>query len=140
MLANRNFPFPAVSQLRREVDRLFDNYAEPSRMRPFPALNAWEDGHRLMVEAEVPGLKLDDLDITIDGNELTIQGRRAPMADENIVFHRRERGTGEFVRRVTLPVDVDADSVEAALKDGVLTIVLPKSEKARARKIEVKTA
>jgi HSP20 family protein len=143
MLATRNFAVPPFSELRRELDRMFDNFVGTSalpRTQTFPALNAWEDGERVLVEAEVPGLTLENLDITIHGNELKIQGQRPHLADEKVTYHRRERGTGEFTRFLTLPVDVDAERVEAALKNGVLTIVLPKSEKARARKIEVKTA
>lgn len=134
---------PAV-ELRRELDRLFDGFLGrdygQSLSRPFPALNVWEDGERVMAEAEVPGLGMEDLEILIQGNELTIKGRRSPLEGENLVYHRRERGTGEFVRFLTLPVEVDADRVEAAMKDGVLTIVMPKAERARARKIKVRTA
>ncbi len=143
MMLARTLPtVPPVSELRRELDRVFDGFLgtrfAPPRQRAFPALNAWEDGNRMFVEAEVPGLAMEDLDIQIQGNELTIRGQRKPV-ESNVVYHRRERGTGEFTRFVTLPVEVDADNVEAALKDGVLTIILPKAEKARARRIEVKS-
>ncbi len=144
MLARRNLAMPSHAELRRELDRVFDGFlgpqANPMRSRAYPALNVWESDERLMVEAEVPGLNMDDLDITIQGNELTIKGRRQSLEGENLVYHRRERGTGEFTRFMTLPFDVDADRVEAALKDGVLMIILPKSEQARARKITVKSA
>lgn len=144
LLTRPVFGVPTMHELRRELDRLFDNFVPGelfgTRPTAFPALNAWEDGERLMIEAEVPGLKLDDLEITVKGNELMLKGTRPAVEDEQTVYHRRERGCGEFARYVTLPVDVDADRVEAALKNGVLTIVLPKAEKARARKITVKTA
>jgi HSP20 family protein len=134
---------PAFPELRREMDRLFENFlgteplAPSNGLRPFPALNLWEDAERVFAEAEMPGLRMDDLEISIQGNELAIKGRRAPLEGDNLVYHRRERGTGEFV---TLPLDVDADRVEATLKDGVLTIVMPKAETARVRKIAVKGA
>jgi HSP20 family protein len=71
---------------------------------------------------------------------LTVKGRREFSTEEGTVFHRRERRTGEFTRTLTLPVDVDPDKVEATLKDGVLTVVMPKSKAALARKIAVKPA
>jgi HSP20 family protein len=72
------------------------------------------------------------------GDELTIKGHRKPMAGEKLTYHRQERGTGEFTRLLTLPVEIDADTVEAVLQDGVLTITLPKEEAAKPRQIEVK--
>jgi HSP20 family protein len=144
MLMRRMNPASPLNELRREFDRLFDTVLSgetyPNQARPFPALNAWEDGDRLMIEAEVPGLSLDDLDITIQGNELTIKGQRKPMVGDDLVYHRRERGVGEFSRFLTLPTKVDGERVEAALKDGVLTIMLPKAETAKARKIAVRSA
>jgi HSP20 family protein len=83
---------------------------------------------------------MKDLEILIQGNELTIKGRRQTIDGDDVQYHRRERGTGEFARFVTLPMEVNAEQVEATLKDGVLTIVMPKSAMARARKITVKTA
>ncbi len=145
MLALRRIPELAPLELRREFDRLLgDFFGQPSGLgwdiRPFPAVNLWEDSERLMVEAEVPGFGMENLEILVQGNELSIKGQRKAAADGNLVYHRRERGTGEFVRAFTLPIEVDANRVEATLKDGVLRIVLPKSEAARARKIAVKTA
>ena len=145
MLARRNYNAAPLFELRRELDRLFDSFGGESpfgalRTQAYPALNVWETGERVLVEAEVPGLALDDLELLVQGNELTIKGSRPAMTGEKVVYHRRERGTEEFVRYLTLPADVDADKVEAALKNGVLTIVLPKSAKARARKITVRNA
>lgn len=144
MLAQRFPVAPPLNELRREMERLFDgfmgNRPSPLHGRAFPAMNLWEDDQRLMLEAEVPGMGLDDLDIAIQGNELTLKGQRNVVNGDNATYHRRERGVGTFTRYITLPVEVDADRVEAALKDGVLTIVLPKSEKARARKITVRSA
>lgn len=144
MLAMRGFPTPTRTDFRRELDRLFDGFLRRDPLfsggvQAYPALNLWEDADKIYAEAEVPGLSLDDLDLSITGNELTIRGRRVPVREENVVYHRRERGTGEFSRFVTLPVDVDANRVEAALNHGVLTIVMPKAEQAKARKIQVKT-
>jgi len=73
------------------------------------------------------------------GNELTIKGRRQPAQGEDLAYHRRERGTGEFTRTVTLPAEVDATKVEARLENGVVTVTMPKAATAKPRKITVKT-
>jgi HSP20 family protein len=108
------------------------------RTRVFPALNVWEDGDRFYAEAEVPGVKMDDMEIYASGNELTVRGQRKPLEDNEVTYHRQERGGGEFSRVITLPAEVNADKVEATLKNGVLTVMLPKAEAARMRKIQVK--
>lgn len=136
----------SVSTLRGEVDRLFDNYfgpmvgVPPQTARMFPALNVWEREGELYVEAELPGIRGDDLDISVVGKQLTIRGRRPDFQlEEGVSFHRRERGVGEFLRVLELPLDVDPDAVQAKLADGVLLITLPKAEAAKPRKIEVKS-
>jgi HSP20 family protein len=141
MLMTTPFPATALTQLNRELGRLFDDFAAGAPFdRPFPALNLWEDGARLIAEAEVPGHRMQDLEVLVVGDELTIKGRRSADAPEGATVHRRERGMGEFHRTLTLPVEINADAVEATLKDGVLTLVLPKAEAARARKITVRSA
>lgn len=107
--------------------------------RAFPALNVWEQGDDFYAEAELPGLKSEDLDITVVGNELTLKGQRKEEPEQGNVSHRRERGVGTFTRVVRLPVDIDASKVQATLHDGVLTLKLPKAESAKARKIQVNT-
>lgn len=139
-------------RLRGEMDRLFDEVFGdyfgrdwltgewPFRLAggTMPALNLWEDEANLYAELEVPGLKMEDLELTVTGNELTIRGEREAFEQEGVTQHRREREVGHFSRVIRLPVDVDADKVEATLKHGVLTITLPKAQSARPRKIEVK--
>ncbi len=129
------------NRLREEMDRLFRRFGGDGwgRVVPeFPAVNIWEEDNDLFVEAEVPGLKLEDLEIYVSqGNQLTIKGKRTRPEVEG-TWHRQERGYGEFSRVIALPVDVDADKVEATLKHGVLTIRLPKVAEARVRKITVK--
>lgn len=105
----------------------------------FPALNLWEDGDNLVVEAELPGLRLSDIEVLVIGNELTIKGERKAEKREEVSYHRQERGTGVFNRLVRLPVMIDAGKVEASFKDGVLTVRLPKAEAAKPRRIEVKS-
>jgi len=130
------------NQLRREMDELFGSFVRGGAFGATgaPAVNVLDVGDALAVEAEVPGVRMEDLEIFAVGNELTIKGRRPAFEGRNVVFHRQERGTGEFSRVVTLPVDVDAERVEAVMRDGVLSIRLPKAETAKPRKITVKTA
>ena len=144
MLRRINYP---VVRFRNEMDRLMDNFLEnaPSEFpfgvwgrRTFPALNVWEEGDKLLAEAEVPGLKMDDLEVTVQGDELTIKGERQAGEEEDVTYHRRERGLGRFSRVIRLPVEVNADKVQATLREGVLTITLPKAEAVLPRKIEVK--
>lgn len=131
------------NQLRREVDDLLHSFgvSVPTlagwTAPVFPAVNLWDAGDALYVEAELPGVKMEDLEIYAVGNELTLKGCR-PQMGEKVAYHRRERGVGEFSRVVMLPVEVDADRVEATLKDGVLTIKMPKSESAKPRRIMLK--
>jgi len=140
-------PFnPAWNQLQHfqtELNRLFDRWgtdaglAEPT----FPLINLYEDGNRLVVEAELPGLKLDDLEIFVTGNnQLTIKGERKFTAPEKGVRHRQERGFGTFTRTLTLPFPVDPNNVEARFENGVLHIQLAKHASALPRKIQVKAA
>ena len=137
----------AFGQLRDEMDKLFEDFFGPASalqrtvgQRTFPALNVWEDGDRLLAEAELPGVRREDLEIAVVGNEVTLKGKRSVEHATGLTFHRRERGTGEFARTVKLPVAVDPDKVEASLQDGVLHLVLPKAEAAKPRKINVKTS
>ncbi len=134
------FPF---NELRNELDRVFDAFGSRELNgfggRPMPALNIWEDGENLYAEAEVPGLRMEDLEILVMGNELTLKGRTQAGNGEGRVYHRQERLAGEFSRTLTLPVEIDADKVEATLRDGILTIRLPKAAAAKARKITVKS-
>jgi HSP20 family protein len=105
--------------------------------RSFPALNVWEYGDNLFAEAEVPGVRSEDIDVSVVGGDLTIRGRRGETQAKDATLHRRERGTGEFNRVLRLPIEVNADKVEATLKDGVLLVKLPKAESAKPRKIQV---
>jgi HSP20 family protein len=123
------------------MNRLFDRWAgdDGQGLGGFPALNVWEDGEFCHVEAELPGVELKDLEITVTGgNQLTVKGERRPLTPEKGVWHRQERGFGPFSRSLALPFHVDAEKVEARLENGVLTVRLAKHESARPRKITVK--
>ena len=145
MLANRFFPLTTFEDLRGEMDRVFgaigrtDGGSLLPRTRPLPAVNVWENQDNIFVEAEVPGMQIGDLGVEAIGRELRITGSRSVELSEGDEFHRQERSHGEFARTITLNTDVDTDKVEAVLKDGVLTITMPKAASAKARKIDVRT-
>lgn len=134
-----------LNQLCGEVDRLFEGFfrEDLTRVRPpagSPALNVWQDEQSLFVEAELPGLKIGDINVSIVDGELTIKGERSEEDAGDLVFHRRECSRLSFSRTVRLPVKIDAGRVEAVLENGVLTVTLPKAEEVMPKKIEVKTA
>lgn len=136
-----------VHHLRDDIDRLltgaFGRWAEggwPSIRRGQPAVNMWEKDDALQVELEVPGLKSDQVEISVVGDELSVQIDRPDLKQQGATYHRRERPVGSFTRVLRLPLEVDAERVEAELSDGVLTITLPKAESAKPRKIRVTAA
>ena len=146
MVMRRSRTIHPINQLRDEMDRLVTGFfgspaanqaARFVNSRTFPAMNVWESGEELYAEAELPGVKGENLEISVIGNELTLKGDRPEVQTEGQMYHRRERGEGSFTRVVRLPVEVDAERVEASLKDGVLLIKLPKAETAKPRKIQV---
>lgn len=133
------------NRLRRDMNHLlgafgYEDEREPGRTGGFPAVNVWENPESVLVEAELPGVKQENLHVYAAGNELTIKGERRPLEGEKLSYHRQERSIGTFARMMTLPCDVNPDKIEATLKDGVLRIELPKAVEARPRQIAVKTA
>lgn len=144
MLTSRSFPLMRreLSSFQDEMNRVFASIAGhrqwPGLSYSYPLVNVWSDEHNYYVEAELPGMPLDALEIFVaEGNQLTIQGERNP-AETTGTWHRQERGFGKFSRTITLPAEVDADKVQARMEHGVLRITLPKSERARPRRITVK--
>jgi HSP20 family protein len=138
--------FPQFHQLRDEVDRLFSNFvAHPTVAgatrfvtgREFPLVNVWEDMENVYAECELPGVRSEDLDVSVIGNELTVKGRRGESGEPSVTYHRRERAIGSFMRSVPLSTEVEADRVQASLRDGVLLVTLPKAESAKPRKVPV---
>jgi HSP20 family protein len=132
----------------REMDRLFDSMmsSQPFGFVPtirsqwaYPAINVWEDQDHLYAEAELPGLKMEDIEVLVTDDQLTVRGNRTVDVPDTARALRRERAVGEFERTVGLPVPIDTEGVEARLTDGVLTITLPKAAAVKPRKIEVKS-
>jgi HSP20 family protein len=103
-----------------------------------PALDISEGKDAYLVTVELPGVKLDDLEITLEGGLLTIRGERQFTSESSEEqYHRVERSSGAFRRSITLPAHVMADAVEASMEDGVLRILVPKAEEAKPKRIQV---
>ena len=145
-LMNRPNPLFRDAGLPTEVERLFrdvfDTTRAPATAGAFaPALDVeeTEDGFTLLVE--LPGVAVEDVDITLEENVLTISGERSFYAGREVdSFRRVERSFGRFHRAVRLPDRVAADRVEAGYRDGLLTITVPKAEEAKPRRIEVRAS
>lgn len=139
-------PTRDIMRLRDEFDRLFEesfDFPRWRRMEPFggPAVDVAESDDRYIVKASLPGMKADDLDISVTGNTLTIKGQ---VKDEKSIseeqYHLRERRFGSFSRTITLPASVDVESVTATYEDGVLTLSAPKVEDSQRKRITVTPA
>ena len=134
-------PFAGFRQLQRELERLARPWARLGRRvggGAYPPVNVYTSPTEVLVQCEVPGLDREDLDVNITGETLTIKGVNRPMAgEESMKFIQRERGHGEFTRTVVLPDAVEAETIEASLRDGILTVRLPKAAGAEARQIEL---
>ena len=138
-------PFEELERMRRQMDWLTGGLLRGLSREPaagvFPLMNVTEDKNNYYVRAELPGFKADELDISVTGDTLSISGeRKLPVEDEKAQYHRQEREAGKFSRIVSLPAQVDTDKVEAHCADGVLTVVLPKTEAAKPKQITVKTS
>lgn len=116
-----------------------NNGEEPVITASDPAVNIWEDAESVYVEAELPGLEREDVEIYVTGdNQFTIKGERKEKLPDKAISLRQERRLGTFDRVVALPVDVDQDKVEACLENGVLRLKMPKQEATKPRQILVK--
>ena len=104
----------------------------------YPAINVYADKDNAYVEAELPGVHSENIDITVEGDVLIIQGKKELSLENNTELYRDEIFSGSFERAVKLPSKIDADKIEATSKNGVLSIKLPMPEEVKPKKIEVK--
>jgi HSP20 family protein len=134
--------FDQLTNMRDELDRVFES-SFGSIFRPLGSLNRWnpavdvyQDNEQFTVYAELPGLKKEEIEISLNGDTLTIGGERKHEAKADQGF-RSERYFGKFQRSLTLPVAVNSEKVNATYKDGILKVVLPKAEAAKPKQIPV---
>jgi HSP20 family protein len=132
-------------QLRTEMDRLLSGFMGSTTnggssllaTRDQPAVNLWDENDSLKLEMELPGIKSEQIDISVAGDELTVKVKRPDVAEEGMTYHRRERPVGDFARVLKLPCEVNPDKVSAELHGGILTLTLAKAEAIKPRKITV---
>lgn len=140
MLINES-PF---AQMTREMDRMFARPVQSAGRRPLPAVtpavNAWQDDNALHVEAELPGYRLEDVEILAHDDTLTLRGSRELSVPEGATLLRGERASGAFERTLTLPVPINVEAVAATLRDGVLHVTLPLTPEVKPRKIAIQGA
>jgi HSP20 family protein len=106
----------------------------------WPTLDVADKDDAVVVKVDVPGMKAQDIDISVQGNTLTITGERKDVREEKDGdnYYHCERRSGSFRRDITLPTTVEADKIEAQYRDGVLTVTMPKTEQAKPKRIAVK--
>ena len=139
---------PWGGELRREMERFFDRFAEPV-LEPFatmtagawaPKLDVTETKDAMIVTAELPGVDAKEIGIELTGDLLTLKGEKEKRTEEKEErYHRVERTYGAFLRSVRLPMAVDGSKITATFKNGVLMVTLPKTPAAKGTTIPVKT-
>lgn len=136
--------FDRWATLRDEMNSLFElpltgNFARQAQLFSSwaPALDLYQNSDAVVAVVEVPGMRKEDIDISLHDGMLTIAGERERSSGESENAERTERFSGKFRRSITLPTRVDAGKVSATYKDGILTVTLPKAEEAKPKKVEV---
>ncbi|OPX23664.1 MAG: hypothetical protein B1H03_00985 [Planctomycetales bacterium 4484_113] len=135
-----------VRTLRDELDRLFGDFFEESSMEGKGSLARWapradvkEDEKAFYLKADLPGMKKEDIDISVENNQLVVTGERSFSKEEKKEdYHFVERSYGKFYRAFTLPGSVDVDNIKATYQDGVLEVELPKKEEVKPKKVSIK--
>ena len=139
-------PFRAMEEMERRFDEMFGRGFLPSMWRRLPleergrapALDIFEKNDRFVVKAEIPGMKEDDIDVSVIGDTLTIKGEcKAEKEVKEEDYYCCERSYGSFSRSIALPSSVDAKKIEASYEDGILEISLPKAPEVKPKKIAV---
>ncbi|HEU5262383.1 MAG TPA: Hsp20/alpha crystallin family protein [Gemmatimonadales bacterium] len=142
-------PAAEASTLERQISRLFNDtlgnpdwqYRDSAGASWVPPVDIFEEADAIRIVAEVPGVRPEDIKISLENNVLTIHGMKEQVARERTErVHRYERTYGAFERSFTLPATVDAGNIKATYEHGVLTVTLPKAENAKPRQIEVQVA
>lgn len=137
-------PWAEFERIRQGLDELSQNLVSEGKAQMhatvYPPLNMYETKDALILKAELPGVRVEDLEISLEGDTLTLQGKRLRSQDDTTTsYHRREIETGNFSRALALPTKVDLDKMIAKLANGILTITLQKAEEVKPRQIKIST-
>jgi len=138
-------PLADVAVLQNRLNSIFSDFARPDDTQEslsagnfVPAVDVYEDEHKLVLKLEVPGIKQEDLDVRLENQTLTVKGQRKFESEEKEEnFHRIERRFGSFSRSFTLPVSIDTASIAAKYENGVLAIQLAKKEAAKPKQVKI---
>ena len=131
-------PFAELAEMRSRFDRLLADLGDGRDREWMPAIDMFRDNGHLIVRAEVPGIKPEEIEIEVEGGVLTISGKHEETSEEkDKEFVRRERRYGAFSRRMTLPEGVDPKKVKATTRDGVLELTIPLPKEAAAEPVKI---
>jgi HSP20 family protein len=139
-------PFNELLRLQQELEGLLNRPASdlsfgPSAAGVYPPVNVFRNKEGdLVIRAELPGVKAEDIDVNCEARRLTISGERKPETDGKAAYHRRERPSGKFSRAIHLPADLDVEHAEARFQNGVMTLRIPRAQAAKPRQIAVQVA
>jgi HSP20 family protein len=135
-------PWMSLDQLRRGMDQVLQRAGASTARRGgvFPPVNLYETADGYVLTAELPGVRAEDLEISIEHNRVTLGGQRSIERPQDASVHRAERASGSFRRTVELPAEVDPDKAEASHRNGVLMLRISKAEKHQPRRIAVKAS
>jgi len=129
-----------LSEFNRFLEGAMRTWREPGELGAWaPRIDVYEKGDNIIIDAEIPGLKKEDIEVTVENQMLTLRGEKKETKEvKRDGFYQSERFYGKFQRAVALPAAVDESKIEATYKDGILTVTMPKSEEARAKHIAIK--
>lgn len=133
-------PFSTLLSVQRAMDEAMrsDWFGTRTTGRgAYPFINVFRKGDDFVIVSEIPGVKKEDLDVQVKGDEVRISGKKAVAYDESASVHRRERSSGQFDRTLTLPAQINAESVKAEFKNGILAVHLPRAESEKARNVTI---
>jgi HSP20 family protein len=146
-------PMKELEDMRRDMERLFEEFFEPSRRRRrwwpkpseatvvVPNIDVYDRKTEVVVKAELPGVEKNDIDLTITKDSITLKGeikRDEEVKEEN--YYSAERSFGSFMRTIAIPVEIDSEKSKASFKNGILEIVLPKREEAKPKEIKIEVS
>lgn len=133
-------PFSTLLSVQRAMDDAMRNDWFGSRTAgrgAYPFVNVFREGEDFVIVAEIPGVKKEDLDVQVKGDEVRISGRKVVDYDESASVHRRERSDGRFDRTLTLPAQIESERVKAEYRNGILAVHLPRAESEKAHSVRI---
>lgn len=138
---NYNDPFADMRRLQGATDRLFDRSRSSFRSGSYPSVNFWVGQDSIVMSAELPGLTEQDIELTVKDTTISMRGTYpGPETGDDMVWHRRERPAGSFLRSIELPFRIEPDHTDARFENGVLTIEMQRPEDDKPKHIQIKSS